>query len=636
MRSSLPHPVQLEQVHAQGALVVAPHYDDEILGCGGLLAQLTAAEAAVRVLFLSDGSGGVEDVTDRPAYSARRSAEAAKVAEVLGLAGIAELRLPDGALEQHVEAMAEAIGRELLEHRPEVLLVTSPLEVTADHRAAFRAVHRLLGGVRPGSELVEVVRALRILAYEVNHPLYPNLLVDVSAQIPQIRRAMECYASQEERHGYLEARLGLLRYRTHTFPPGVEAVEAYRVLEPIDFISHSPARLVAALGGAPEVLEVREGTKISVVVRTKDRPELLRQALESLARSSYRRFEVVLVNDSGAPPALPVDYPVEIIRVDLDNDRGRAAAANAGVAAATGEHVAFLDDDDLADPEHLATLAGLVAAAGVRVAYTDAAVGVYVLDPEEGWRCKERRLPYSRDFDPDLLLFDNYIPFNTLLIERELFAEVGELDEGLPFFEDWDFLIRLARRTPFHHLSRVTCEYRQFRGGGHHVLGDRPRERADFLEMKARVIARHAEWQTPAARARVIDLLRAEAVAAQEETTRARREQREQGGRYHELEERYHALNGRFTSVDLHRQMLEATLERDRSELATLGAELQGLREQRLRSDHELRRLYQREDELEERLRRTYGEIERLGGILRTMESTRAWRLHQWWQRHKP
>ena len=105
-----------------------------------------------------------------------------------------------------------------------------------------------------------------------------------------------------------------------------------------------------------------------------------------------------------------------MVRVDLAENRGRAAAAEAGVAAATGDYVAFLDDDDLAAPEHLATLAGLVSAAGVRVAYTDAAVAVYELDGPEGsgWVCRERRLPYSRDFDPDVLLVDNYIPFNTL------------------------------------------------------------------------------------------------------------------------------------------------------------------------------------------------------------------------------
>ena len=105
----------------------------------------------------------------------------------------------------------------------------------------------------------------------------------------------------------------------------------------------------------------------------------------------------------------------------------------------------------------------------MRVAYTDAAVGIYELDAETGWRCVERRLPYSRDFDPDRLLVDNYIPFNTLLIERDLFAEVGPFDGAFAFFEDWDFLIRLARRAVLHHLPRVTCEYRHFRGAGHHV-----------------------------------------------------------------------------------------------------------------------------------------------------------------------
>ena len=83
-------------------------------------------------------------------------------------------------------------------------------------------------------------------------------------------------------------------------------------------------------------------------------------------------------------------------RVDLPDNRGRAAAAQAGVEAAGGAYVAFLDDDDLASPEHLATLVGLVGAAGVRVAYTDAAVGVYELDTAEGWRCAERRLPSLR------------------------------------------------------------------------------------------------------------------------------------------------------------------------------------------------------------------------------------------------
>ena len=97
-----------------------------------------------------------------------------------------------------------------------------------------------------------------------------------------------------------------------------------------------------------------------MVVRTRDRPQLLAEALDSLARGSYRRVEVVLVNDGGAAPPVPDGYPLELRRVELTENRGRAGAADAGVAAAGGDYVAFLDDDDLAAPEHLATLVGLV------------------------------------------------------------------------------------------------------------------------------------------------------------------------------------------------------------------------------------------------------------------------------------
>src|SRR4029453_9441288 len=101
-------------------------------------------------------------------------------------------------------------------------------------------------------------------------------------------------------------------------------------------------------------------------------------------------------------------------------------------------------------------------------------------DATSGWRQVERRLPYSRDFDPELLLGDNYIPLNTLLVPRQLLLAAGPLDPALPFFEDWDLLIRLSRLAPFHHHRQVTCEYRHFRGG-RHLPRDRPRERAGSL-----------------------------------------------------------------------------------------------------------------------------------------------------------
>ncbi len=619
-RPSTP-PGVTEEVVAKSALVVAPHFDDEVLGCGGLVARLAAAGAEVRVLFLSDGGAEATGHEERAALSERRRREAAAAAAVLGLAGSAELGLPDGRLTRHLDAIAEALRGELLEHRPELLLVTSPLEASSDHRAAFAAVHRVLAGARCGDELERASRGLRVLAYEVNRPLDPDLLVDISGQIETLERAMACYPSQQERHDYLGACLGLAKFRALTLPPEVRAAEAYRRLAVSDFVTRGGARLIAELGGQPRWLTVDEGPSISVIVRTKDRPELLAEALESLAASTYRRAQIVLVNDGGAKPEPPAEFPLPLALVHLAANQGRAAAANAGVAAATGDYVAFLDDDDLVEPEHLETLAGLVGAADVRVAYTDAAVGVYELDAETGWRCVERRLPYSRDFDPELLLFDNYIPFNTLLIERRLFTSVGELDPGFPFFEDWDFLIRLAQRAPFHHLPRVTCEYRHFRDAGHHILGDNPRRRADFLEVKARVLAKHAARRDEATTAAVIDRLRAEAVGEQEEGRRL-------AGELRRSEERYHRSNGRVASLELHQKVLEQSEGRARTEL-------QQVQQSLWETQQALRETQQAWEEQGSELRRTYGEIERLGELIRAMESTRAWRLHQWWQRQK-
>ncbi len=144
-----------------------------------------------------------------------------------------------------------------------------------------------------------------MLAYEVNHAAHPDLLVDVSRERAAIESAMSHYRSQLERHGYLEAALGLRRWRCLTLGPQVELAEGYRSLRAADFRTRTLAQLTTELGGVPALDLVNEGPLVSIVVRTKDRPALLAEALGSIAASTYRRLEVVLVNDGGAAPRRP-------------------------------------------------------------------------------------------------------------------------------------------------------------------------------------------------------------------------------------------------------------------------------------------------------------------------------------------
>ena len=93
--------------------------------------------------------------------------------------------------------------------------------------------------------------------------------------------------------------------------------------------------------------------RMSVIVRTKDRPELLKEALASLRAQTFTDFETLVVNDGDPlPEGILAPAPGSGVRVVVPPPPGgRSRALNAGLAAARGEWIAYLDDDDLYDPD---------------------------------------------------------------------------------------------------------------------------------------------------------------------------------------------------------------------------------------------------------------------------------------------
>jgi GT2 family glycosyltransferase/SAM-dependent methyltransferase len=200
---------------------------------------------------------------------------------------------------------------------------------------------------------------------------------------------------------------------------------------------------------------------VSVIVPTHNRPDMLAVALESLTTQTLKDIEVIVVNDAGRDVASVVERfsdRLAIRYLNLPTNRRLAGARNAGLEAARGKYIAYLDDDDAYYPNHLEVLATHLERSGGHVAYTDANRAEQVL---EGGRyvTRERRVIYSHDFSADAMLITNYIPVLCVMHARACVAETGGFDESLPVLEDWDMWIRMSRIYPFTHLTVTTCEF---------------------------------------------------------------------------------------------------------------------------------------------------------------------------------
>lgn len=200
-------------------VVLAPHMDDEVLGCGGTIARHAAAGARVTVVFLTDGRYGGD-----PAV---RRAEAQRAADVLGVAALRFLDAEDSRLADDANVTSR-LSKTLESERPNIVYVPFFLENHRDHRAASD----ILLAAAKGSSLQFECRG-----YEVWAPLFPNRAVRIDSTLELKRAAMRCYVSQNAVRDYLHSNLGLNAYRAMSLKVGDNGrfVEAFHALPLADY-----------------------------------------------------------------------------------------------------------------------------------------------------------------------------------------------------------------------------------------------------------------------------------------------------------------------------------------------------------------------------------------------------------------
>lgn len=202
-------------------------------------------------------------------------------------------------------------------------------------------------------------------------------------------------------------------------------------------------------------------SKVSVIIPTFNRPKMLNNAIQSILNQTFQNFEIIVVNDAGEDVRSVIqsfnDRRIQYISHSLN--KGLAATRNTGIKNATGEYIAYLDDDDIFLPNHLETLVNFLENnPKFKIAYTDA-LRSHQKKVNDNYITVKQDLPYSQDFDSIEILFGNYIPVLCILHHKGILDGIGLFDETLSTHEDWDLWIRISRKYRFYHIKQVTCEF---------------------------------------------------------------------------------------------------------------------------------------------------------------------------------
>jgi glycosyltransferase involved in cell wall biosynthesis len=170
--------------------------------------------------------------------------------------------------------------------------------------------------------------------------------------------------------------------------------------------------------------------RVTVIVAAYNGERFLKETLESLFAQEYHSFEVVFVDDGSDDGTgdIAQSFPVRYLRQE---NRGLPAARNAGLALASGDLIAFLDDDDLLPPRKLS----------VQVAYLDEHPRTGCVLGRQEW-IFEGVEPPKLTRDP---IFGEVggIQLVTAMIRRSVLDELGGFDPSYSYAEDRDLFIRM-------------------------------------------------------------------------------------------------------------------------------------------------------------------------------------------------
>jgi Glycosyltransferases involved in cell wall biogenesis len=196
--------------------------------------------------------------------------------------------------------------------------------------------------------------------------------------------------------------------------------------------------------------------RISVVIPCYNSARFLDEALRSVRGQTRLVDEIIVVDDASTDESAAIAREAQVTCISLDRNVGPGAARNKGIAASTGDLIAFLDADDYWMPTHIEEVAGLLdrfPQSAVAFSRIQRFGDEDVIAP-----------PYVPEGPPSFMFWqlieENIVAQSSAVVRREMLLRNGGYDESLRYSEDYDLWLRLSRRYQFVCTSAVTAGYR--------------------------------------------------------------------------------------------------------------------------------------------------------------------------------
>lgn len=197
-------PQVVEKPPGNKVIVFSPHFDDDIIGCGGTLHKHVLAGNQVSVIYFTDGREGDPSFHDKGLLEKMRKEESRNALAILGMKNIICLDEPETNLCVN-SILVKRLQEIFNEIKPDILYIPSFLENHIDHFEVNRILLKLSKKLRFN---------FNIAAYEVWTPLIPNMIVDITMFASKKEEALRQFKTQIKQVDYVSTAMALNRYRS--------------------------------------------------------------------------------------------------------------------------------------------------------------------------------------------------------------------------------------------------------------------------------------------------------------------------------------------------------------------------------------------------------------------------------------